>query len=250
MIFKAVLFDLGGTLIHYHDPEETDLARPFRRVTMLGIKAVMEQVASSGASLPPAEEIGGIVDKHIGTSFRTLIEKQLGGTVETPVRAALGEMGIALSDAGWGNLRPAFYSAINQIASPRVGGPEMLAGLAGAGIKLGLISNTFWAADLHDQHLVDHGLIEHLPVRVYSCDFGYSKPHPSIFQHTLEKLGVDAADAVYVGDRPDADVGGSQSAGMRGVLIRSPYENGQYDGIMPDATIDELPDLPAAIAGW
>ena len=126
----------------------------------------------------------------------------------------------------------------------------MLAGLAGAGIQLGLISNTFWAADLHDRHLANHSLVDYLPVRVYSCDFGYSKPHSSIFQHTLEKLGVDAAESVYVGDRAGLDVGGAQGAGMRGVLIRSPYVDGKAEGVTPDATIDELPDLPSAISEW
>lgn len=245
-----MLFDLGGTLLHYHDPEETDHQRPFRRVTLLGIKEVLKQSAPSGTVLPPADEIGAIVDKHIGATLRALLEKQEGGTIETPVRAALAEMGIDLSDSDWQTLRPAFYSAINQIVSPRVGGPYMLAGLHAAGIKLGLISNTFWASDLHDRHLADHDLLDRLPVRVYSCDFGHIKPHRSIFMHGLEQLGIEAAEAVYVGDRPDADVAGSQAAGMHAVLIRSPYESATWDGITPDAVIDELPDLPEAIGGF
>src|SRR5262245_23227607 len=153
---KALLFDIGGTLLHYHDPKSKDLARPFRRVTLLGVEEVVRQMASSGAVLPPANDIVVMVDRHIGMSFPSLLEKQLGGSIETPVRAAFSEMGITIPDSGWEALRPAFYSAINRIVLPRVGGPETLAKLHNTGIRLGVISNTFWAADLHDRHLADH----------------------------------------------------------------------------------------------
>jgi len=247
MPLKAALFDLGGTLLHYHDPDETDTARPFRRVSMLGVEGVLKQAASSGVSLPAPEEIKAIIDRHIGQAYRALLKRQGGGSIEEPVRAGIAEMGINLTDAQWADLRSHFYAAIDRIMFPRVGGAETLAALRDAGYRLGLISNTYWAADLHDKHITAHGLMEFLPVRVYSCDTPHSKPHPSIFQAALDQLGVTAADAVYVGDRPDVDVAGAQKAGMRGVLIRSPYESTPLDGITPDGVINELPELIDAI---
>jgi putative hydrolase of the HAD superfamily len=40
------------------------------------------------------------------------------------------------------------------------------------------------------------------------------KPHASIFERALGELGVEAADAVFVGDSRRADVGGAAALGM------------------------------------
>jgi phosphoglycolate phosphatase-like HAD superfamily hydrolase len=44
------------------------------------------------------------------------------------------------------------------------------------------------------------------------------------------------------------DVAGAQRAGLRGILIRSPYEQTPLGETHPDAVIDELPDLLPALA--
>ncbi len=106
----------------------------------------------------------------------------------------------------------------------------------------------FWAADLHDRHLMEHDLLGFLPVRVYSSDAPYQKPHPSIFLSALESMGVHSEEAACVGDRADVDVGGAQNVGMRGILIRSPYQAAGLNGRQPDAVIDELPELIPALA--
>jgi len=124
---------------------------------------------------------------------------------------------------------------------------ETLAALHAAGYRLALVSNTWWAADFHDTHLARYGLIDLLPVRIYSCDMPHAKPHPSIFRAALEQVGVEAGQAVYVGDRPDIDVQGAHDAGLRGVMIRSPYEHTPLGATRPDAIIDELDELPAAL---
>jgi putative hydrolase of the HAD superfamily len=247
MTIRAVLFDLGGTLLHYADPQHDDPQRPFRRVTMLGVRAVLDQLAAGGRPVPSFDQLALEVDRQIGQTFRSLLQVDGGGSVETSIRAALAELGVSQGDQAWAALRLAFYEPINRIVSPRLGLRETLDALRGAGMKLGLISNTFWAADLHDRHLADYGLLDYLPVRIYSSELHHSKPYPLIFATALERLGVAAAESIYVGDRPDVDVVGAQRAGLRGILIRSPYENTPLDGIQPDAIIDELPDLPAAL---
>jgi FMN phosphatase YigB (HAD superfamily) len=139
------------------------------------------------------------------------------------------------------------------VVTPRLGLRETLTALHEQGLKLALISNTFWAADLHDRHLRERGLLDLLPQRTYSCDTPHVKPHPSIFRDTLANLGVEAGQAAYVGDRLDVDVGGAQAVGMRGVLILSPYVEPGADAkgsITPDATIEELPDLLDKVARW
>jgi HAD superfamily hydrolase (TIGR01509 family) len=246
MTIKAVIFDLGGTLIHYHDPQN-DPARPFYRMTMAGIGNLLARLQQEGNHLPSRDELGPIFDRHIGESYREAIREMRGGSIETPIRAALAEAGVGLSDAEWEALRPVYYCVIDEAASPRAGLAETIRALHEAGYALGIISNTFWAADLHDRHLAEQGVLDYFPVRIYSCDNPHMKPHPAIFADALAQIGVAAGEAVYVGDRGVIDVGAAQKVGMRGVLIRSPYLPDEPGEVVPDAIVDELPDLPNAL---
>jgi 4-nitrophenyl phosphatase len=45
------------------------------------------------------------------------------------------------------------------------------------------------------------------------------KPEPGIFTSILESTGVDAGDAVAIGDNPDADMVAAHRAGLRSILV-------------------------------
>ena len=49
----------------------------------------------------------------------------------------------------------------------------------------------------------------------------FRKPHPRPFRTALALLGVDAADAVMIGDRPDKDIAGAARVGVRGIRVRT-----------------------------
>jgi putative hydrolase of the HAD superfamily len=76
---------------------------------------------------------------------------------------------------------------------------------------------------------------------------GVRKPDPSIFRRAAMRIGREPRAAVFVGDNPDADVAGAQNAGMRAVWFRS---RAYSPPPTPDAAIDRLSELPAAIAAW
>ena len=72
------------------------------------------------------------------------------------------------------------------------------------------------------------------------------KPHPSVFVEAMAAVGVtNAANAVFVGDRPFDDIFGAKGAGMHTVLRPNPYVPA-YD-VEPDAVIGDLCELLAAI---
>jgi putative hydrolase of the HAD superfamily len=250
MTLSTILFDLGGTLLNYYDPLNENKSRPFQRVTLLGVQAVITKLAQTGAKLPDPAGIAQSIDRHVGTTYRAVIEHNLGGSIETPVRAALAEMGVDLAEGDWLAVRPLLYEAIDGCVSPRVGVHETLTRLRDQGYALGLISNTFWAADVHDRHLVQYGLIDLLPVRIYSCETPTQKPDPGIFKLALNQIGAEASTSIYVGDRLDADVAGAQGIGMKGVLIRSEYMDQTDTSIQPDAIIHEIPDLLDVLERW
>jgi len=82
--------------------------------------------------------------------------------------------------------------------------------------KLGLISN---APPDTDRTIRTLGLLSYLSVIVVSGVVGVSKPNPEIFRIALGEAGVEAAEAVHVGDIYEADVLGARNAGLRGLLI-------------------------------
>lgn len=111
-------------------------------------------------------------------------------------------------------------------------------------LRLGIVSN--WSSHLEN-------LIRGLSMAPYfdevvsSADVGYRKPNPMIFTIALERLGIDASEAIHVGDRPDADGAGARAAGIRPIIVdRAGIWNGSgYE------TIRSLGDLAGAIdAGY
>jgi HAD superfamily hydrolase (TIGR01549 family) len=104
-------------------------------------------------------------------------------------------------------------------------------------LKIGLVSNT--ARDL--EHFVAHHRLD-VDAVVSSGSFGKTKPHPSIFEHVLDRLEVAPALTTMVGDSIDDDIDGATALGMRAFLLD---REGRYPE-RPDRLTD-LRALPAAL---
>lgn len=118
---------------------------------------------------------------------------------------------------------------------------EVLDSLAGRFVT-GVISNG--NASVH------HIGIGHLFDFVHSAEAaGVSKPDPEIFHQALAKAGVEAHQAVYVGDDPVRDVMGAAHAGWRTVWYNPSGEEWTGDG-KPDATINHLAELESIVTKW
>jgi HAD superfamily hydrolase (TIGR01549 family) len=63
------------------------------------------------------------------------------------------------------------------------------------------------------------GIVHLFETVVVSDEVGWRKPRPVIFEIALRRLGVSAAEALYVGDRADLDVVGAQGVGMDAAWI-------------------------------
>jgi putative hydrolase of the HAD superfamily len=99
-----------------------------------------------------------------------------------------------------------FMQAI--VFEPEPGAREAVRRLEARGLALCVVSN--WDCGLAE-HLAALGF--RLPV-VTSAEAGAAKPDPAIFRCALERLGVEPARALHVGDS-DEDEQGARAAGMR-----------------------------------
>ena len=102
--------------------------------------------------------------------------------------------------------------------------PDTLRALRSRGLHLAICSNWDW--DLAEA-VDEAGLTELVDVQVSSAWAGARKPHPRIFRHTLDKIGVSADDALFVGDTWGPDVEGPRAVGITPVYL-------SRDGHWPD----------------
>jgi HAD superfamily hydrolase (TIGR01549 family) len=113
--------------------------------------------------------------------------------------------------------------------------------------KLGLISN-FGIPECGRKLLETFGLKEYFDLVVISAEVNQRKPSSKIFKNALQRLGVDASNAVFVGDMVDLDVVGPQSVGMKTILIkRSARASGEDIVAKPDMIIKSLVELLKAL---
>ena len=109
--------------------------------------------------------------------------------------------------------------------------------LRGAGVKLGLVSNS--ARDI--QEFARHHALA-VDAGISSFHHGKTKPHASIFRAVLDLLEVEPHDAAMVGDTVADDIDGARALGMRAVLVDRLGLNPHYE-----PRIDDLYALPAAL---
>lgn len=237
-MLKAVLFDLGGTLLHY-ETAEADIIELNRR----GFAALYRHLSMNEQVTLPEATFLTAINSRVMAEWQAALASFRGSSVETPLKAALADLGLSLTDAEWQAARQAFYAPIQQTVTLRTGAQQTLQALRRHGVALGILSNTFWAANIHDADLARFGLLDLLPIRLYSSDTGRLKPHPEAFQMALAALGVKPNEAVYVGDRLKTDIEPARQVGLWGVLIRIPFRDEQSEETMPDAVIAELPEL-------
>lgn len=111
-------------------------------------------------------------------------------------------------------------------------------------VPIGLITN---GPTNIQQPKIDMLEIEHhFDFVVISESVGYWKPDPRIFEIGLEKAGLTAGDVIYVGDNPEADIGGAQAAGIRAVWMNRasiawPREE------LPDLEVRDMRELVMAL---
>ena len=199
---EAVLFDWGDTLMQFaYDPELVEA----------GQRAGLEALGRDDLPDPA----------RLATHFRERYEPffWIPGTVEELeypglVRQLLGDFAIEIDDDELTRFLEAEHAAWEPARRLAAHTHALLDSLRDRGLKLGLVSNAFDPGWLLHRDLEQMGLAERLDFAVFSSEVGKRKPHPAIFERALAELEVDAADAVFVGDRLYEDVRGAGELGM------------------------------------
>jgi len=195
---KAVLFDLGGTLI-----KTAPVPEIFRRIlAAYGIQKPLEKIASAFRKVEEEVEPDYTLSyTEFWRLFNRKILEQLG------ICRNIEALADAVTDAWWDNANLDSYPEVK----------ETLMKLKEKGLKTGIVTNGYQKDA--DEVLLRTGLYELFDVTVGVDNVRKPKPSKEIFLYTLEKLQVQPQDAVFIGDNPDTDYEGARNAGLKPLLI-------------------------------
>ena len=246
MEIKAIIFDLGGTLIEYAGTFAVwpDLETP-------GLKAAFRYLAAQGISLPDFE-------KFSSSAFQILPRRwqmATGGERNLQLLDFLEENLDAcdVENVSYEQLQQAamrYEQTICAQAVPLEAAQETLAILKGLGYQIGLLSNTMFSGAAHIADLKRFSLDGYFDAMLFSAEAGKWKPSPAPYLDLLNQLDIAPEKSVFVGDDPANDIVGGQKAGLRTVLMRSSERFHLPGSVRPDATIVHLSELPEVLSKW
>lgn len=230
-----MLFDVGDTFVHF---ETSHLNKFVESATA----PAWERLRELGMNPPP---LRSYVRALKFTTIREVIWSRIRrreARLMQALHAKHRQMGMDLPPDQWMDVLSRCVPVLRQHFKADDDAVTVMEKLHATGIKMGIVSNTMFPAFAIDDVLAHDGLLEWFPVRIYSSDVGYMKPHPKIFQAALDQLGVRADRTIFVGDRIGKDVKGASRLGMTTVLIT---HNGKTPGgkPRPDHTINRLSQL-------
>ena len=133
----------------------------------------------------------------------------------------------------------------HRVLRPRVA--EMLEGLKGLGLKLGVISNTAALYQVFDS-LEEYGIRDYFQDVTLSSVTGLRKPLPDIFYVSTHQLQVQPEECIYVGDTMSRDIIGSKRAGFAcsiqiGSQLTREKDQGVKTTFAPDFVISDIFDV-------
>lgn len=234
-MMKAVIFDLGHTLIdYYHEwrtPEQKAIHRLYRHLTDYGV--VAEEVSF-------AKDLSSVLD--LGR------RKKAEEMVEIPLREVLHRIYERYGCDGDEDLMvdgfDIFYDVLVEHRKPFPGTVEMLEGLKARGYAIGLVSDVAWGlpSEYPQKDMGHFGIDIFFDDMVFSTDVGLRKPHPRLFKLALYNLGADIEESLFVGNSLQADIRGALNVGLKAILKDSCYYE-HDDSIVPTGKISSWDDL-------
>ncbi|MFH2111239.1 MAG: HAD family hydrolase [Candidatus Bathyarchaeota archaeon] len=202
---KAVLFDLGNTLVSYYQRHE------FPGILEEAVNGCVEHLRDAGIGFREEglwdrvkEQDHGSPDNRVyplGLRLAAIFGLDDQVTIDGLCRVFMEPIFV----------RGRLYSDVK----------PALRALRAGGVKTAIVSNTPWgsSAGLWRLELERLGLARLVDEAVFCGDVGWRKPDPRVFQYALSRIGVEAGDCLFVGDDPRWDVVGAVGVGMRAVLV-------------------------------
>ncbi len=219
---RAVLFDLGNTLVGYYTHEQWPgvLAESIAEAAAFLREGGRLRVPEADLPARAEAERGGSPDERV---------KPLEGRLERIFALEPGDLDEqAMRGLCQRFLAPTFARAVlyDDVL-------PTLAEIRRRGLRTGILSNTPWGSPgwLWREELARHGLDAAVDAAAFCVEAGYRKPARQAFEHILGLLGLSPEDCLFVGDDPRWDIAGPAGIGMAAVLIDRAGSTGRADAV-------------------
>jgi len=205
--FKAVYFDVGGTLIRVY-PSVGDVyarhARPFGYSGSVEVlnKGFVAQWKKMGGIESLRDQSGAEAERKFWSELVYEVFKPLGG--------------LNRFEEYFDLIFEEFRDKSNWRVYEDVIESEILEKLRKRGVVLGVISN--WDSRLIST-LENIGLARYFDFILPSAVVGSAKPDKKIFQEALRRSGVAPHEACHIGDEMRTDVAGAEGVGIHPILL-------------------------------
>jgi putative hydrolase of the HAD superfamily len=244
--YRAVLFDLFDTLVLF-DRERL----PLVRVNGRDVRSTAGRLHAILAAEAPGIELAAFLDSLLWSwqeaeRLRAIDHRE----VPAPERFRMLFARLGLDrDALPPGLVEALLRAHREELSRAMEFPAhhrpLLESLAGR-YRLAVVSNFDYTPTV--EAVLEHSRVADLFQTIVVSDaVGWRKPKAIIFEETLQRLGVSAREALFVGDRADIDVLGAQGVAMDVAWINRAGERLPAGIPAPQFEIRDLAELPAIL---
>jgi putative hydrolase of the HAD superfamily len=223
---KAVLFDLGNTLVKLWIPETVY----HRILTSFKINRSIEEIREALVKAQKDSERLKYEQLFGKISYEEYWNKRDG--------LLLRYLGLPLDRKLLRKIQTRWFDYAECPLFPDV--KPVLSKLRERGLKMGIIS-TGYEQDI-DAITQKTGLQKELFEVIVGADtLKKTKPDPEIFKYALTKLKVKPQETLFVGDEIDADYRGAQSAGIHALLIqRTENKTSQTSDLSTIASLEEV----------
>jgi HAD superfamily hydrolase (TIGR01509 family) len=240
MLIRAVLVDLGDTLVH--------LNRPWDEVFHDNVESLYAFLRSAGLDSDFQKFAKVFIREFERASALSQFYK-----VEVPM---LDIVSRALHKIKFKDQQGTIaHNAMMAFYGPEIGSWQLypdavrtLTGLRSNRFKMGLISNakSDWAVRAILEKL---DVAKFFDVVVTSAAVRVRKPRLDIFSRALAALGVKAVETVFVGDSLQADILGAKTAGIGAIHVsRRPADHPHL--VEPNVTVNSLSEALVQIVNW
>lgn len=217
---RAIGFDLDGTLLD----------------TLPDIAAAANGMLAEIGRAPVS---GDTVRSYIGDGIARLTKRLLTGQLD-------GEPSRDEFDRALGIFERRYFERLSEDTRPYDGVPAALAALREKAIGLACVTNK--ASRFTDALLRKQGLFDFFDIVLSGDSLARRKPDPLPLLHCFDRLGVSAAEFLYVGDSAN-DVAAARAAGCRVVCVPYGYTGGRdVRDLGADAIVEGIPDLIRFVA--
>lgn len=225
-MFKAVVFDIGRTLVGYNKPLNwSGLYRP-----------AIEHISNECSYNLEENDYQHAIE--VLTKYNTRINPR---EYEVSSAQIFTEIinGINVPIGDLEQVKHLFYSFFRRDVTVYPEVENALAELVKRGIQLGTLSDVAYGMD--NQYVLDDivTLKQYIDYPYTSNDVGYRKPSIKGLQFLAEKMNVDISEIVFVGDE-EKDMVCANNAGAYSVLINRDDINKEYGQKREIQSLNEL----------